>query len=443
MSGRRWLYAWGLGSVAAGAASLLVPLYVVSLGGRPLDLGLLGAVAAFLGAPGAIVWGRLADRTDNPRSVTLFSLLGMAVLLAAVPLTSSIPVVIAANALLWLVYAAAGPVLTLLVVADVPDGEWNREIALLNEFQGYGWAGGLLLGIAWSAGVGRLLDPAATQRTLFVACGLAAAVAAALLGAWMPAPSKRALRDVNPRRVARLVASGRRGIRDATFAVTPTRLYWSARAAHPRRLADRFTPTLATYYFGVALFFTGFFAFFAPLPLFLTDVGFSRDLVFALYLVTSLGSAASYGTAGDLSGRVDLRLLQVGAVAVRGVAMPLVAVAGATLAAGVAGTLVAGGLFLVIGAGWAVVAVTAGTIVTRIAPGGVRGEALGVYAALGSLAGGVGSVGGGAVATAFDFTVAFGAAGVVVLLGAGVVFSLEDISTRTRPTGDERATAWE
>ncbi|MFC6727512.1 MFS transporter, partial [Natronoarchaeum mannanilyticum] len=46
---RRWLYAWGLGSAAFGAASLLVPLYVVTLGGGPADLGYLAAAAAFLG----------------------------------------------------------------------------------------------------------------------------------------------------------------------------------------------------------------------------------------------------------------------------------------------------------------------------------------------------------------------------------------------------------
>ncbi|WP_435063695.1 MFS transporter [Halobaculum sp. EA56] len=431
MPKHRWLVAWGLGSVSVGAASLLVPLYVVRLGGDPFELGLLGAVAAFVGAPGALVWGRLADRTSNPRGIVLFSLAGVAVLLGAIPLFSSIPVVVLGNALLWLAFAAAGPVLTLLVVADVPEREWTHEIALLNKYQGYGWAAGLLLGIAWSATAGRVLSPTATQQSLFVACAATAIAAAALLARWMPTPSRHRIARVDPERVGRLLSVGRRGVRGATVVFTPNRLYWSTRQFDPARVADRFTPTLAAYFLGVVLFFTGFSAFFAPLPLYLTDVGFSSDLVYGLYLVSSLGSAAFYTAAGRLSSRFDLRLLQTGALGVRAVAMPLVAVVGAVLAAGLAGTLAAVVLFALIGVTWSVVAVTAGTIVARVAPADVRGEALGVYAALSVLAGGIGSVGGGALAAEFGFVVAFGVAGVVILLGAGVVAALREISART------------
>lgn len=445
MDSRRWLFAWGLGSIAAGAASLLVPLYVVSLGGDPFELGLLGAVSAFVGAPGAIVWGRLADRTANPRAVILFSLLGVGLLLAAVPLLSSIPVLIGINALLWLVFAAAGPVLTLLVVAGVPESEWNRQIAALNTYQGYGWAGGLLLGIVWSVTVGRFVSPQLSQRSLFVACSVAALVAAGLLARWMPAPSSRQIDRISPRKIAHLLSTGRRrGVRSATFAFNPNRLYWSTRNISPRRLADRFTPTLALYFLGAVLFFTGFSAFFAPLPLYLSDgvagSGFSSDTIFGLYLVSSLGSAAFYSGAGRLSSRVDLRILQTSALGLRAIAMPMVAIVGAALAASLTGTVVIAVLFVIIGVAWSVIAVTAGTIVTRVAPGQVRGEALGVYAALSTLAGGIGSIAGGATATRFGFIVAFGSAGVVILLGAVLVLTIRGLSSGTQLTRESGVT---
>lgn len=434
MSDRRWLYAWGLGSIAAGGASLLVPLYVVALGGTPFDLGLLGAAAALIGAPGALLWGRLADRTTNPRGVVVASLVCVAALLAAVPALPSIPLLIAANAVLWLAFAAAGPVVTLAVVADVPESEWSTEIALLNKYQGYGWAGGLLLGVLWSATVGRLLSPVAAQRSLFLTVAAAAAISAVLFALWMPAPSARRLDRVDPHRVARALSTGRRNVRGATFAFTPNRLYWTTRDARPRRFAERFTPTLARYLLGVALFFTGFAAFFAPLPLYLADVGFSPDHVFGLYLVSALGSAAFYAAAGRLSGKYDLRLLHAGALALRGVVVPLIAVAGAALAATTVGTAVAAALFAVIGVTWAVIAVSAGTIVTRLAPAELRGEALGVYAALSTLAGGVGSVVGGALAGVAGFGASFGVAGGLILAGAALVVSLRGITERTRAT---------
>jgi MFS family permease len=247
----------------------------------------------------------------------------------------------------------------------------------------------------------------------------------------MPAPSERRIQRLNRDRVARLLSSGRRGIRGATFQFTPTRLYWRSRSLHPGRMAERFTPTLAAYFGGVVLFFTGFTAFFAPLPLYLTGVGFSSDLVFAFYLVSSLASAAFYTGAGRLSGEYDLRYLQTGALGLRGVVMPLVAVVGTALAASLVGVLANVALFVLIGISWAVIAVTAGTIVTRLAPASLRGEALGVYTALSTLAGGIGSIAGGALASASGFVVAFGVAGGVIVVGAAIVVSLRGISDRT------------
>jgi MFS family permease len=435
MEGHRWLYGWALGSVALGAASLLVPLYVVGLGGDPFELGLLGAVAAFVGTPGAIVWGRLADQTGNRRAVVVGSLLAVAVVLGATPFLSTVPLVIVANALLWVAFAAAGPVLTLLVVADVPENRWNTEIAALNRYQGFGWAGGLLLGIVWSATVGRLFEPLSSQRYLFLACAIASAVAALVLLRTMPAPSERRIRRLDRDRVERFLTAGRRGIRGSTFQFAPTRLYWRTRSLHPDRMAARFTPTLAAYFGGVVLFFTGFSAFFAPLPLYLTDVGFSSDAVYGLYLVSSLGSAAFYTSAGRLSGEYDIRLLQTSALGLRGVVMPLVGVAGAVAAAGAVGLLVNGVLFALIGVTWAVIAVTGGTIVARLAPTTLRGEALGVYTALSTLAGGIGSIAGGALANASGFVVAFAVAGAVIAAGAAVVVSLGGISDRTGAPG--------
>jgi hypothetical protein len=171
----------------------------------------------------------------------------------------------------------------------------------------------------------------------------------------MPAPSERKTRRLNRDRAERFLSAGRRGARGATFQFTPTRLYWRTRSLHPERMAERFTPTLTADFLGVVRFFTGFSAFFAPLPLYLTGVGFSSDLVFAFYLIAGLGAAAFYTGAGRLSGKYDLRLLQTGALGVRSVAMPLVAVAGAAVAASLVGTLVTGVLFVLIGITWAVI----------------------------------------------------------------------------------------
>mgnify|MGYP002761006096 CR=1 FL=1 len=123
----RWLSAWGLAAVAFGGASLIVPLYVVELGGGAFVLGLLFASSSFGGVPGALALGNLADRTGKRRIFVLAAIAVTAATMVAIPLLDSILAVILANVLLWLGFAAATPVLTLLVVAGAGDGRHRHH----------------------------------------------------------------------------------------------------------------------------------------------------------------------------------------------------------------------------------------------------------------------------------------------------------------------------
>lgn len=224
------------------------------------------------------------------------------------------------------------------------------------------------------------------------------------------------------------------GVRGATFPFMPGRLYWTTRSLDLRSLARRFTMTLAAYFGTVVLFFTGFAVFFAPLPVYLADRGFTASAIFGLYLLASLGSAALFVTVGRLAQRYDVALLQTGGLVTRAITLPAVAFVGAAFAATAVGLITTAVLFAVIGITWAVIAVTASTLVTRLAPTTTRGEALGVFAALASFAGGVGSILGGVLAS-LGYTLGFGVAGVLVLAGAAIVFVLR---ARTGGTASHR-----
>ncbi|ELZ22250.1 major facilitator superfamily protein [Halosimplex carlsbadense 2-9-1] len=442
----RWLYSWALGSVAFGGASLLVPLYLVQLGASPVQLGYLAASAALVGAPGAVLFGRLANRVDSRRTLVLATLAVVALALAAVPLLTDVTAVIVANAALWLVVGSVAPVLTMLVVDAAPESAWSERIGLLNKYQGYGWAGGLVLGTVWPLVGVRLVGAGSATRALFwllAACAGASAVGAART---LPRPASDAHVTSEPkvRRIARLVTNTRLSVRGATFPFSPNRLYWTTRGLDPRRLRGRLDAALTTYLVAATLFFTGFAAFWAPLPLFFTDASFDSGQIFGLYLVSSLASAVLYEGVGRFAARYDVRLLQSGALAVRGVLFPAVALVGGLGALSV-DLAVAGVALAAIGATWAVIAVVGTAIVTRLAPPAARGEVLGVHTALGAVAGGVGGVLGGWAAS-LGYLTAFAVAGALVLAGSGLVLSLRALSGGTRAiepvadasTGDDR-----
>ncbi|MFB6177997.1 MAG: MFS transporter, partial [Halobaculum sp.] len=306
-----------------------------------------------------------------------------------------IPLVIGLNAVFWLAVGALAPVLTMLVVDAVPESEWETQIGRLNTFQGYGWAVGLVLGMLWTGVLGRVTTAGFAQQSLLALC--AVVVAAATLSAVRTLPPDRATAHVatgqRSRRIARLLSQSRRNVRGATFPFTPNRLYWATRSLRPSALRQRFSRQLGLYFLAATLFFTGFAAFWAPLPLYLERLGYDSGLIFGLYLVSGLASAGLYGRVGPLLDRVEPHWLQSGAVAVRGlviVAVGSVGALGSTLALG--GIAVALGA---IGATWAVVAVVGTSMVTRFTPARLRGEVLGTYTALGAVAGGLGSVAGG------------------------------------------------
>lgn len=414
----RWLWSWGLAAVAFGGASLIVPLYIVALGADASGLGLLFASGSFVGVPGALVFGNLADRTGRRRGFVLLAMAVTVLSMAAIPALESVPLVIVANAFLWLGFAAALPVLTLLVVAGEPANRWSSLIARMNRVQGIGWVVGLGLGFVVIAGGTAELGELTAQRLFFVSCAVVAALGFGIGWVTLP-PDSRAGGDAVRGRLRRSMGRAARfDLRGGAFPFTPAR--FDPRQLDARRFVDRFSPRLAVYFLAVVLVFTGFGVFFAPLPAYLDDAGFGTSAIFGLYLLLNLGAAVFFGTAATLADRYGVERVHVGGLLVRGVAFPLVA--GVGIAFG--GTLVGVGgvtaLFVLVGLAWAVISVTAATLVTALAPPVIRGEALGVYGALVAVGGGLGGLVGGWLGE-IGYGLTFAVAGGVVLLGAGVV----------------------
>lgn len=405
--------------MAFGGASLIVPLYVVELGGDAFELGILFAAASFVGVPGALIFGRLADRSGKRRRFVLVAMAIAVATMLLIPLLNRIAAVVIANALLWFGFAAALPVVTLLTVAETAESEWSRLIARLNKFQGIGWAGGLALGFVIIAIASRVVEPITAQRVFFVACAISASLGL-VLARWRLPPDPSAGSEPEPRRLQRrLRSTATFNVRGASFPFTPSR--FDPRQLRPRVFLDRFTPRLGLYYLAVLAFFTGFGIFFAPLPAFLTDLGYGSTEIFGLYLLLNVAAAAFFGRAAVLSERYSVIRVHIGGLAIRGVILPVVALIGLLVGVGVVGLGGFGMLFILLGITWAVIAVTAATLLTSLAPLAIRGEALGMYGALVAVGGGVGGVLGGLLAIV-DSLLAFAVAGGMVVVGASIVF---------------------
>lgn len=415
---RSWLRAWGLTAIAFGGASLIVPLYVVELGGGSFELGLLFATGSFIGVPGALLFGSLADRTGKRRSFVLLAMAVTTLTMSVIPILDSIPMIIVVNAMLWFGFAAAVPVLTLLAVSGEPEETWSSLIASLNKFQGIGWAGGLALGFVLITVATQYIETVSAQRLFFLTCSVLAASGLVLGFKTIPSDSASA-REPSPRRLQRSLRRVTRfNVRGAAFPFTPGR--FDPRQLHPRRFLDRFSRPLGLYFGAILLVFIGFGIFFAPLPIYLDTRGFDSSEIFGLYLLLNTGAAVFFGRSALLSDRFGVFRTHAAGLLVRGLSFPLVALTGILVGSRLVGGAILGVLFVIVGFSWAVIAVTAVTLVTKLAPPAIRGEAFGVYGALVAVGGGIGGLVGGSLA-GLSFLGTFGVAGGIVILGVAIV----------------------
>ena len=408
-----WLYAWATGYAAVGGASLLLPLYALSLGADAFYVGLMASTAAFAGVPGALLWGRLASQTGRRRPFVLVALVMTAAVLLASPFISSPLLLVVANAALWFVVSAAAPVLNLVVVEGVEPSRWDARIARLNALQGYGWLGGLLVGTLWTFVAPEIGVPAvAAQRYLLAGLGGLAALSVALFGQFYP-PAPHTSPERFARGYRRISPSGRGTTRFLrAMPQGPTRIYWGLRGLRPGRFRERFGTPLLGYLAAATLFSAGFSVFWGPMPAYLVELGFDDGTIFLCFLAGTVGSTVCYEPVGRLTERFPPRWFQFGALALRGLLFVATAL--------VASALLVGASFVAIGVTWAVIAVTTTSLVTRLADERVRGEALGLVAALVGLGGGIGNAVGGAVAATTGAFATFTLAAAVAVAG-GVV----------------------
>lgn len=417
----RWLYGWAMASVAFGGASLVVPLYVIDLGGGAIALGILFAVSSLVGVPGGLGFGRLADRTGRRRVFVLVAMGLSFATLVVIPVLETVTAVIVGYAVLWLGFSAAVPVLTLLVTAEAPEPEWPANIALLNKMQGVGWTVGLLIGFVLIGILARSVQTVTAQRVFLLVCALATAGGFVHASRTLP-PDPDPGTVPSPRRLRRGIArAGSFNVRSSSFPFAPSRI--DLGQFRPDRFRKRFTATLATYYLAVLLSFAGFGIFFAILPIYLGDVGYGSSEIFALYFLLNLGAAAFFGRAATLASHHPVTLVQTGGLVIRAAAFLAIAFIGHTLGFGTLAIVLHGLLFVIVGLTWAIVAVTAATLVARLSPPIIRGEALGVYTALVALAGGIGGLLGGWIAE-LSYPIAFTLSAVLIVLGGATVYVL-------------------
>jgi len=145
---------WQLGfffhEMGFGLLSIFLPLYIITIGGSLIDIGVLSAVALLVAIPASFFWGYMCDRTRRYKLYILVSFLSSTILLYTLSLTRSINVLILLYVVLSFLHVAHEPPKNVLIAELYSRADWEKSFAFYESFTEVGWLVGLVLGFITS-----------------------------------------------------------------------------------------------------------------------------------------------------------------------------------------------------------------------------------------------------------------------------------------------------
>jgi len=270
-----WWLSFAFHDVAFGLLSVFMPLYVLSIGGSLLDVGLLASLSIIASAPADLLWGRASDRAKRYKPFIAFSFISLAAILYVISFVRDVKLLIALYALAGVLHSAHESPKNALLAEAYPREEWERGFAMQRLFADSGWMLGLLLGFFVShchLSPPQILVLCSGLHVLAFSCALA------FVNDPILAIERKLLA------IERTLEGACRWLRAFEGVLDG------------KRVEVRTTRGgLGVLCLGTILFLLAGSMFFTPLPVFLSRaLGLHQSTIFALYVFNTLGSIIGY-----------------------------------------------------------------------------------------------------------------------------------------------------
>lgn len=275
---------WRLGfffhEMAFGLLSIFLPLYIVSIGGSLVQVGIMSATALVLAIPASFFWGYLCDKTRHYKRYILISFLSSTIILFFFTLTTTIGFLIMLYAVMSIFHVAHEAPKNVLIAEFYTREEWEKSFAFYEGFTETGWLIGLLLGFLTSTyGV--------APPSILLLCSslnLVALIVSLFLVTDPLLIFERSLVNIE-----KAVGFAHKGVMVATKILDGLPL--NGRLKRENQYA---------FFAGLVLFSLATSMLFTPLPVFFSrDLAFSAGVVFVIYALNSAAGVTGYFLAGS------------------------------------------------------------------------------------------------------------------------------------------------
>ncbi len=113
-----WMYSILPIAAVSGGLGVLLPLYILSLGGSVYDVGIATALYALISIPASIFWGDLTDRLNRIKLFVLISVIGLFPVLLILYFLTQVAAVESVYGLYAFIATASAPALNIMVMSS-------------------------------------------------------------------------------------------------------------------------------------------------------------------------------------------------------------------------------------------------------------------------------------------------------------------------------------
>ncbi len=169
---KKWMFFVLPASITAEGLHIVIPLYVLFLGGNVVDVGIVVGLHYALSAIGAIFWGKVIDKYHVKRAILFICFSAITICSIGLFFTVDLNTVFIISSVAGFFIIGKNPVTQILVMESVPNNQWSRLFTQISIITSFGSLTAFLVGSIW--------DTFFDLRPYFLFCAIVSAAATVL-----------------------------------------------------------------------------------------------------------------------------------------------------------------------------------------------------------------------------------------------------------------------
>ncbi|MEM0488700.1 MAG: MFS transporter [Candidatus Bathyarchaeia archaeon] len=278
-----WQIGFFVHEMAYGLLSVFIPLYIISIGGSLLDVGLIVSIATLVAIPASLFWGYICDKTMRYKRYILTSFIALSIILYLLTLTKDKTLFMLLYIVMSIFHVAHEPPKNVLISELYSRGEWEKSFAFYEGFTEIGWLIGLIFGVfAYSFN--------SNSATILIICSFLNFLA--FISSIFLVTDPILILERGLVRIERITNFACRGLTIASKVLSGLRV-----------TENLIKENLTFFCVGLMLFAFASSTLFTPLPIFLAqNLQLSTSMVYLVYVLNSCSAAFGYCLAGRKAG---------------------------------------------------------------------------------------------------------------------------------------------